>query len=175
MISLLGVSNTHKCVCVYAYAQYVQNEKKTNPNNKTLSGLPKTMFFDLRLLNLILSIKLHLEKTLNYYNHKMECSQLCLAMLGAALPKEQSRASVCPYRDPKAIHTNFISLLHTKQTLHPSHGERQGQCTGTSTPASLFHTQLVQVDNCPHSRLVLQYGYHYCCLDFKDKNPEEEE
>lgn len=116
---------------------------KKNPNNKTLSGLPKAMSFYLRLLNPILSIKLHLGKALNYYNHKMECSQLCLCltMLGAALPKEQSGRSACPYAHvPRPFHKFHLTSTHKTKTLLPSPRERHGQCTGTSTPAQLFRT-----------------------------------
>lgn len=141
--------------------------KKTHSNNKTLSGLPKTMVFYLRLLNPILSIKLHLGKALNYCNLKMECCQLCLCltMLGAALPKEQSGPSVCPCTDiPRPLSQtsshfctqNKDCALHTRKGMDKAL-EHQHQLS--------FFTQLVQAGKWPHSRLVLQCGYRR--LDFK--------
>lgn len=132
-----------KCLCVYICTICVKWRK--TPNNKALSGLPKIMFFFfyLRLLNPILSIKLHLGKALNFYNHKRECSQLCLylTMLGGALPEERSGPS-CALRQTLRGHFHKLHLpsAHRTKRLCPSHGERHAQCTGTSTPAKLFHT-----------------------------------
>lgn len=156
---------TQMCVCIHMHNMC---KMKKNPKTKAWVVFLRIyfFFFYLRLLNLILSIKLHLGKTLNCFNHKMECSNCALLCLVQHSPRSKAGpASALTQPCQGHFHRFHLTSAHKAKTAPFTWGE------ALEHPHQLsFLTQPVWARN---SRLVQPNRYH--CLDFNDKNPGAEE